>query len=223
MREFIHESYYNSKGDEIPSVTTVIKLLSNKELINWANYMGLVCRKNHNDISEKAALIGTLTHFYLERLGKKKIINYNLLEDYNKDIVQCVNRGIKEFKEWRKEFKPKIIKTEFRLQNERVGGTIDNISEIDGDKYIIDYKTSKNVYPSMFLQLAAYNMLLREEKGMKIDKVAILLLNKKKIEYNFYKMNVEHLEKFYEPVFMSLLDVYELWGSNLKYDWNQII
>ena len=37
---------------------------------------------------------------------KKKIISYKLLEDYKKDISESVMRGIKEFKQWRKEYKP---------------------------------------------------------------------------------------------------------------------
>ena len=223
MRQFIHEPYYNSNGKEIPSVTTVIKLLNNKELLDWANFMGLVCRKKHTEVSEKAALIGTLTHHYLERIGKNKIISYKLLKDYKKDISDSVMRGIKEFNQWKKEYEPEIVHCEMKVKNERVGGTIDNISIINNELFIIDYKTSKNLYPTMFLQLAAYNKLLREEKDMKIDMVGILLLNKKKVEWNFYKMDVKHLEKFYEPVFDKLLDVYELWSANLKYDWNKDI
>lgn len=223
MREFEHLPYYNNKGKEIPSVTTIIKLLSNKELMNWANFCGLIMRRKHTEVSEKAALIGTITHYYLERIGKKKIISFKLLKEYDDKINKDVMRCIKEFKQWKKEYKPDIIHCELKVSNEQYGGTIDNISEIDNELYIIDYKTSKNVYPTMYLQLAAYNKLLREEENINIDKVAILILNKKKMEYKFYKMDVSHLEKFYEPVFDSLLRVYELWSDNLKYDWNSEI
>jgi hypothetical protein len=71
----------------------------------------------------------------------------------------------------------------------------------------------------MFIQLAAYNLLIREELGIQIDYVAILVLNKNKVDYKFYKMSVEHLQIYYEPVFILLYEVYIKWKDNLKYDW----
>ena len=36
-----HKPYYDDNGNELPSVTQVIKLLNHKGLIQWANYIGM--------------------------------------------------------------------------------------------------------------------------------------------------------------------------------------
>jgi hypothetical protein len=50
---------------------------------------------------------------------------------------------------------------------------------MNGEKILIDIKTSNAIYPSYWLQLAAYRSLLMIEKGIRVDKVAILWLNAK--------------------------------------------
>lgn len=216
---FIHEDYYNSKGDKIPSVTTILKIMNKPSLMQWAHSLGRF-NKSMEEVTYKAATIGTLTHYVLEKYGKKKIINFSVLDDYDYKIVNSVYKALKGFKRWNKEYKPDIIHCEIKVNNELFGGTVDNISMINDKKYLIDYKTSKAVYPTMFLQLAAYNYLLRTEKDMVIDRVAILLLNKNKVEYKFYEMDVKYLEKFYEPVFLTMYEFYNKWNDNLKSDWN---
>lgn len=218
-KSFIHEDYFNTKGQKIPSVTTILKILNKPQLIQWANFMGKL-RKSVDEVTQKAATIGTLTHYILERYGKGKIINFSVLDEYDSSITKSVNKALKSFIKWKKDYVPEIKICEIKLNNEKYGGTVDNVCKIDGKYYIVDYKTSKTVYPSMFLQLAAYNKLLREENNMKIDKVAILILNKNKVEYKFYQMDVEYLEKFYEPIFIKLYELYIAWDENLKVDWN---
>lgn len=219
-KEFVHEDYFNSKGEQIPSVTTILKILSKEQLYEWHNFMGFL-KINTKEYTKRAALIGTLTHYFLERSGKKKLINYSILDEYDEKIYVPVRKAIKGYVKWYKEYNPNILKCETKVSNEQFGGTIDNICEISNELYIVDYKTSKDVYPSMFLQLAAYNKLLREEMDYKVDYVAILILNKKKVEYKFIKMKVSYLEKYYEPVFILMYEVYIKWKENLKVDWNQ--
>lgn len=219
--KFVHENYYNKKGDEIPSVTTVMKIMNKPELLKWSNFVGLTLHKNIDEILDTSSTIGSLTHYIIERHNKRKIINFKILDDYKPSIQRAVDKTIKGFQLYLKEYKPKSIHSELRVQNDLFGGTIDNICKIDKKIYIVDYKTSKDVYPSMFIQLAAYNKLLREEKGLKIDKVAILLLEKKKINFKFVQMDIENLEKYYEPIFYLLLKLYYLWKENLEKDWNK--
>ena len=35
-----HRKYFNKDGKEVPSCTTIIKMLNKPELVKWANYMG---------------------------------------------------------------------------------------------------------------------------------------------------------------------------------------
>ncbi len=58
-------------------------------------------------------------------------------------------------------------------------GTIDRIIDMDGEKILLDIKTSNAIYPSYWLQLAAYRSLLMNKAGIRVNKVAILWLNAK--------------------------------------------
>ena len=65
------------------------------------------------------------------------------------------------------------------MASEKLGyaGTLDRVITIDGKTYLVDIKTSNSIYPSYWLQLAAYRELLGDLH--KIDGVAILWLNAK--------------------------------------------
>jgi hypothetical protein len=65
---------------------------------------------------------------------------------------------VKSFIDWRNEVKPDIIATETVVFSEvhRFAGTVDCICRIDGQLYIIDFKTSKNVWKEYELQISAY-------------------------------------------------------------------
>ena len=56
-----HTVYRNRDGKEIPSVTTVLKLLNKPALIGWANYLGFK-RTRVTDVLLESANIGTDFH-----------------------------------------------------------------------------------------------------------------------------------------------------------------
>lgn len=214
-----HSNYYYNDAI-IPSVTEVIGLLNKPELVVWANNIG----KHGIDSTQytnDAAKLGTIVHFILERCIKNKLIP---LEDYyqlsSKKQIK-VDNCINAFKEWKKEYKPNFIHSEFSIQNNRVGGTIDLICNIDNDITIVDFKTSKKAYPTYFIQLAGYNYLLRTVKNIKTKKVGILVLKKNNGRYNFNIMDTKYLEKYYEPLFLNLLDTYYLYNYILNNDWKE--
>jgi len=62
------------------------------------------------------------------------------------------------FRNWLDETKPKLVHSEMPVFNEKeyYAGTLDRIYEIEGELWIIDLKTSQNIYPSHEIQLAAY-------------------------------------------------------------------
>ena len=104
------------------------------------------------------------------------------------------------------------------MHGERYGGTADIIFyNKEKDKYLLlDFKTSKNTYRSMFIQLAAYCQLLKETKGIEIDKVGIILIMKDTNETGFSNIvssndNIDNLQ-----IFNKLLDIYYLLDDNDK-------
>ena len=76
--------------------------------------------------------------------------------------------------------KPNIDMIEVHMVSSELGyaGTLDRILSIDGKTYLVDIKTSGSIYPSYWLQLAAYRELLAKG-GVLVDEVAILWLNAK--------------------------------------------
>ncbi len=82
--------------------------------------------------------------------------------------------AIMSFADWFKETNPKPIENELVVFNEeyKYAGTADFICEIDGERWLIDFKTGQNIWPSYELQLSAYKHALPSE--LKPDKLAIL-------------------------------------------------
>ena len=65
------------------------------------------------------------------------------------------------------------------------GGTIDCYAELDGKLALIDFKTSKGVWPEMRVQVAAYAELLREN-GHKVEEVHLLRIDKESGEFHHH-------------------------------------
>lgn len=109
-----------------------------------------------------AADLGSDVHRALERYTLDGRVPHDLIDDEVRPFFEQAAR-------WLDAFAPTIIATECAVFNDtyRYAGTLDLIAEIDGDSYIIDYKTSradtdrqgrpKKPYgDSVALQLAAY-------------------------------------------------------------------
>lgn len=61
----------------------------------------------------------------------------------------------------------------------RMGGTIDRVMQVNGQLLLIDIKTANSLYPHYWLQLAAYEKLLKYKFDQTVDGIAILWLNTK--------------------------------------------
>jgi len=150
-----------------------------------------------NDTSKE---IGTEVHKQIEILIKKGI-EYQIEHEF--PIVPEVYNCCTAFLDWIILNKVEVIETEKTLVNFQYGfaGTCDAVAIINGTKYIIDWKTSKDIYPEYALQLAAYRMT----EGNNLN-VAILRLDKETGEYEFKDMT-KHIDKK-EKAFLCLLDFY---------------
>lgn len=216
----MHTKYYNEENQEVPSVTTVLKVLNKPSLVGWANSLGFK-RVSYNKELNRTAVVGTLVHAYIEEKFKKKAFRdikkaYEL--EYN-STTEVLNSYF-AFKRWYSEVKKdlNVLGNEVQISGDEFGGTIDMIAELEGETYIIDFKTSSRVHPTMFLQLSAY-IKLAEKEGYNIDKVAILRLDKKSGKYQFVTMS-KHKCKRYFKIFQLLLQIYIGWSEITEEDWN---
>lgn len=81
------------------------------------------------------------------------------------------------FKAWCDETNPEFIMKETVVTSDKYdfAGTVDCLAKIDGQLYILDWKSSQYVWPSMEAQLSAYKQALLE-MGEKVEDVKLAVL-----------------------------------------------
>jgi ATP-dependent exoDNAse (exonuclease V) beta subunit len=95
-----------------------------------------------------------------------------------------------KFVEFWETFNPKLIETEVHLFSDelQVAGTCDLICEINGELWLIDFKTSNQVHSTYPLQTAVYSQCYKECYGKEIQRQGILWLKSSKRKANKEKM-----------------------------------
>lgn len=150
---------YRLNGTEIPSVTTLMKPLSN------AFY-----RDIDPGILERAAQRGTAVHNACENFALYGI----------EDICPAYAGYFAGFLRWWEENNPVVLATENRVYHKilRYAGTSDLVCLLDDLVTMIDYKTSAQVNTKLCaIQMESYDRA-HESHGFKIDRRIILHLGK---------------------------------------------
>lgn len=200
---------YELDGIKYPSVTTVIHVLGSRKLMKWANIMGFN-RRNIDDILQDTSSFGTQVHKVLEC--------YLTNKDYTKEVNPLLMRRFESILRQFEKAYPwgsyKNIKNELSMVDDTLGygGTADWIMEMDGAIYLCDFKTSKNISPSMQLQLGAYAKLIEATNKIKIDKARIIRVNDLYCRSTEYSK--EDLDLGYNA-FSHLLQFYNLYADKL--------
>ena len=148
---------YRLDGSVIPSVTTVMKLLSLSE------YGGV-----REDVLANAATRGSAVHHAIENY-----INFGI-----EDISEEYKPYFLAFLKFLSDKQPNILSSEGKVYHRflRYAGTVDLICEINGEIFLIDFKTTAVMMRMLTeVQLEAYKQAI-ESHGFKIDKKAIVHL-----------------------------------------------
>ena len=147
-----------------------------KELAIWMAKKGL---DEAELVKQEAGAKGSRIHKGVEILACGGEVNHNdSFSDGDGEIKEISfeeYRGIISFKDWCAEAKPKFLKTEQTVFNEeyKYAGTLDAVADIGGVVYLLDYKTSSQIYDNHLAQLISYF----HADGIKADKMAILQLD----------------------------------------------
>lgn len=165
----------------------------------------------HNVKRDEAADTGSQVHDMAQRIGEalrdnksiieitdeiseleKSLSNPDLTEEEIAKIQNVIN-GIQGFINWVVDHQVKFIECERMLYSRKHDyvGLTDAIIELDGKKYLIDYKTSKGVYSDMQYQLAAYTLAYEEETGEKLDGRALIHFDKLTGDFKVYEISEE--------------------------------
>ena len=209
-----HSTYINKNDIEVPSVTTIIKILNKPFIAKWANSLGWK-RQSYDKVLEESANKGTFVHevlnAYIFRQGKK----FNLS---NPEVMNFLYETIDIFKDFEKsnDFKPVWGEKSFSL--EKFGGTVDLYCNLNGLDTIIDFKTSKRFYSSHFIQLEAYIQLL-EANEYNVDQVGILRIRDGYSELKLLQR--DEMEKYIE-LFNKLTDIFYI-VYDLNKEWGDLL
>lgn len=173
----VHQRYRNKAGAVVPGVTTVIALLAKPALINWAWKLGLD-GQDMNKVRDKAASIGTITHYMCEcRLKGQKPD----LSEYAQADIDVATPMFDSFCKWYADSRLDSIGSEVSVVSERwqYGGCIDLVAVDSGLVTLFDIKTSKGVYDEYRIQLSAYKEAWGEVYPQRpIEKVKVVHLDK---------------------------------------------
>lgn len=210
-----HRKYYNESNIEVPSVTTVCKLLDKPQLVGWANYLGfkrIDVNKLLNEKAEYGTDVHTLCELYFTGIIDPETPTSQLfsLQEYKYLIYKfkCLDYMLEKagFK---------MIKMELPMEGSRVGGTLDMLlyRESTNEYMILDLKTSKSVYDSMFIQLGGYCGLIKEIYDIDISHVGIILISKEPKDKQFINIVKAEDNKPKQEIFNKLTDIYYLMDS----------
>ena len=209
-----HSTYINKKEVEVPSVTTIIKLLNKPFIAKWANSLGWK-RQSYDKVLEESANKGTFVHEtlheYLFKEGKKFDLS-------NPEVLNFLYENLNTFKEFEKDYDIKPIWGEKSFSLDKFGGTVDLYCELNNKYTILDFKTSKRFYSSHFIQLGAYIQLL-EANNYKVEQVAILRIREG--DYDIKIINREDMNDYIE-LFNKLVEVFYL-VYELNEEWGDLL
>lgn len=160
-----------------PSVTTVLNAYPKGAFFEqWLRDTG----NNSHTILKDAGIQGTNVH--------------NAIDDYlkGKPVMLITDDGMEQFtlKEWKMicgfmEFWQGVKSDDFLSEaivfdnKLKLGGTMDLVCTINGERWLIDHKTSNALHKTYKMQLAMYRQMYENMYEEKIDRYGVLWLNAK--------------------------------------------
>jgi len=218
---FVSPTEYKIDGKTYYRVTSTLGVIAKHRLRSW---MGRIGYKKANKILETRQALGTHVHKLVELSLKGETVN---LGPYEKEIQD----GLIEFDKFKKaaNLEPEALEQSLWSTKYGYAGTADYIgyykSPID---YLVattinhkrvkqplfkkktlvigDWKTGKDIYPTYWLQLAAYVHALYEMTGIKVAGAFIARIRDGQIKVK--EKTYEDLEKIFDA-YLAVLEVYE--------------
>lgn len=186
-----------------PSVTTIIgKVLSKgKYFHKWLGDQNSwkAAEEYKNDKAEK----GTKVHQYCEDLALGEEVDVS-------DDSKEVRKKTAGYVNFHRQEDVKVWVTEFQLAhpNLQYAGTADILAEVNDELWLIDIKTSSNIYNSHRAQLSMYQRAARDTGYAEPDKQGILWLKDRT------KKGYQLKEVDYEPhLVTAMMELYDFVGD----------
>lgn len=195
--EWDKAGFYQVEGGKYPSVTTVLKVIDKPALMFWyariqretdaaiarklptgkaASVAILKNTRPTEEVSGAAIAVGNQAHAMVEWTIKKLLSEkVGSKPETGKEAAVC----FASWEVWWKASGLKPVSSETLVWSDKhhYAGTADCIAKKDGKLYVLDWKSSKGIYPEMYLQLVAYRYALIEQ-GRNVVGSAIVRLPK---------------------------------------------
>lgn len=222
--EIEYNNTYSIDDKRVPRVTEIISAMLHEDyLMSWSNGLGFK-KVGYRAFMREAADKGTYSHLAIERYIKNGYFNINeFVKEFNivnNNIITTIESCLDGFKIWWGKInqlynKVEVVFLEETMIHPYFGGTCDCLLKVDGEYWLVDFKTSNNMQYKYALQLAAYRFLLRELKDIKVNRLIVLKLDKKDHDYKTYRLNLknkDHLDFINdcEQTFMLLTAAYKM-------------
>ena len=164
--------YKNHLGESLKGVTTITGDNAgwNKRPLQYHSaemarlYPDLPIHEAMYKKRDEAAEAGTVCHAMIDANIKEIEFDLSQYPTATVPIIAQARTGYKNYLEWREMVNLRPIATEISMVSElwQFGGTPDCIGTVIDKLSVIDWKSSKDVYPEMLLQLGAYAHLWLE-------------------------------------------------------------
>jgi len=185
--------YRTPDGVDLPSITTVLSILSRESIAKWRARVGAA---EANRISHRASTRGTSVHEIIEKYVNN---DPNFKDGYTPDIIA----SFLDVKPILDERLTKVYAQEAPLYSNHLGvaGRVDCVGIFDGKPSIIDYKTSmkpkrKDWIKNYFMQEAAYAIMWEERTGQPIVQLVTVI----SVDNAPPQVFVEHRDNWVRPL-----------------------
>jgi hypothetical protein len=181
---------YFVDGKKTQGVTTILGVLGKPQLIYWAvdcaikNLQAVLdagerIDESHLESAKSAHVTAKTT------AGDTGATVHRWVECYLKGMNPAMPEGdalnsVNAFLTWEKSHQVEWMELERVVYSRQFDyvGRFDAIAKIDGKLSLIDFKTSKSIYPEMLFQVSAYRQAYEEEVGKKEMQNVILRFDK---------------------------------------------
>ena len=222
--EFIDSRFYLlADGGYVPSVTTILEAFpKDASYFKWLKDVG----GDADMIRDEAGRRGSVVHELTEQYDAGEEVTF--VNQYGSPQYKMLEWSMFErYVDFCKNHNPKNEMVEAHMISKKLGfaGTIDRVIEMNGKYILMDIKTSNSIYPSYWLQLAAYNELLKET-GVECDCVGILWLNAKTrttgkngaiqgVGWQLVSRDLKEVKKDYK-LFKSTYELWKFMNEDIK-------
>lgn len=185
--------YRTPEGVDLPSITTVLSILSRDSIMKWRRRVGA---EEANRISHRASTRGTAVHAIIE-----KYINNeeNFKDGYTPDIIGSF-LDLKPILDSRI---GRVYAQEAPLYSTHLGvaGLVDCVADFDGKLSIIDFKTSmkpkkKDWVTNYFMQESAYAIMWEERTTQPITQLVTII----SVDNHEPQIFIEHRDNWVRPL-----------------------